>query len=120
MVLGLAKVLVTHNSEEVILSRLHQLGIYQYDPEELVLVLDKDEPQEKPTAIKQTRDQSPSEFLVKHLFNAIRVACIQTCHFSSKPTTSRDHLLILRKMTSKLLIMVAGILSSGKPFLLII
>ena len=112
MVLGLGRVLVTQNNEEIMLTRLSQLGISKQTPSSLVFTQDTFA---ETTNAKDENDSA--DFYAQFFVNAVNIASNELNRYVYSTICDKDLLISLEKLTLRLLIMFSAVLKSGKYFI---
>ena len=108
MILGLARILITQNNEEIMLVRVSQLGISKHNPCTLVVT---QEAVEETTDSKSENDSA--EFYAKFFIHATWVACNELKRYIYSTICDSNNLLSLERLMQRLLIMFSAILKSG-------
>ena len=109
MLLSLGRVLITQNNEEIMLTRLSQIGITKQDPFGLISTID-----DATEAHQGTVDNEPADFYAKFFLHAINVAVNGVARYCYSTVCDQSCLITLKKLTQRLLIMFATMLSSGE------
>ena len=109
MVVGLARILIIQNNEEIMLTRVSQLGISKNNPCNLVIAQDS-----VPLATDSRNENEPAEFYARFFIHAISIACNELQRYIYSTICDVRSLLSLEKLTQKLLVLFSAILKSGK------
>ena len=110
MVLGLGRILITQNNEEIMQSRLLQLGLSRQRPCNLVVVGDGGQR----TQGTKAADTEPAEFYAQFFIHAVSVASEELKQHIYSTVCNKSHLVSLEKLTQMLLILLSTVLKSGK------
>ena len=120
MVLSLGRILITQNNEDIMLSRILQLGICKQHPSSLIHTM-ADTSESHATDSDdttfhqdQTSDFGAAEFYANYFFYAANIACRELVGYSYSTICDGDCLKSLEKLTLKLLVMFSTIMKSGR------
>lgn len=112
MILCLGRILITQNNEEIMLTRIVQLGICKKHPSNIITTLSHSENKQDESE-ERGSGYGPAEFYAAFFFHAALVACEELRRYHNSTICDKGCLVTLETFTSKLLVMFASIFSSG-------
>ncbi len=115
MVLSLSRILITQNNEEIMLTRILQLGICKKNINDLIS-FDSDEAHEGVLHDQGCLDLDAAEFYALFFFHCLSITSEQLSRYSSSTVCDKACLNNLTNLTSQLLVMLSTIFTSGKSY----
>eukprot|EP00794_Sanderia_malayensis_P005415 gene5415-6091_t len=112
MILGLHRILITQNNEDIMITRISHLGICKQSPAHIITLSENDDSQN--CCMESFTKCDSAEFYACFFFHATKIACEQMAKYCNSTRCDKMLLTNLEYLTSQFLIMFSTMFTSPR------